>query len=76
MVWTATATGGLAGPLRYQFWVYQEGAGWSLGRDWSTSNTFNWTPAGGRYAVQVWVRSAGSTATYEHWLGTGFFEIQ
>ncbi len=29
----------------------------------------------GQHAVQVWVRSAGSTAPYEAWLGTGYFSI-
>jgi len=34
-----------------------------VGQDWSTSNTYVWTPMkpSGSYQVEVWVRSAGST---------------
>lgn len=36
---------------------------WSVGRDWSTSNIFNWTPgAGGDYVIGVWARSSGNLA--------------
>lgn len=76
VVWTAKAIGGTAGPLRYQFWVYEEGSGWTIARAYSTNNTFSWTPsAPGRYSFQVWVRSAGSTATYEGWMSSGVFEV-
>ena len=72
IVWTAKAIGGTAGPLRYEFWVYHPASGWSIGRTYSTSNTFTWTPsAPGTYMLQAWVRSNGSSANYEGWLGTG-----
>jgi hypothetical protein len=77
ITWTATATGGLP-PLQYQFWRFREGAGWTMVRDYSTTNTFSWTPGandGGRYALQVWVRSAGSSAAYDAWAGTTYFNI-
>jgi subtilase family serine protease len=61
VVFTATATGGVA-PLQFKWWVFN-GAVWSVGKDWSTSNTFNWTPAvGGNYTIGVWARSSGNGA--------------
>lgn len=68
VTWTATATGGTA-PYTYKFVVFN-GSSWSVGQDWSSTNTWQWTPAqSGDHAVQVWVRSAGSVATYDAWLG-------
>jgi N-acetylmuramoyl-L-alanine amidase len=75
--WTATATGGTAGPLQYEFWVRAPDGTWTLAQAYSTSNTFNWTPTvAGTYSLQVWARSAGSTASMEAWLGSGTFTIQ
>jgi hypothetical protein len=71
--WTAMATGGLA-PLQYQFWRLDGGV-WSMVRDWGTSNTFTWRTGLadiGAHALQVLVRSAGSSAPYESWLGESF----
>jgi hypothetical protein len=66
---TATATGGIA-PLQYQFYAFKEGQGWTLLRAYGSANTFAWTPAStGLYSLQVWVRNAGSTATYQAWAG-------
>jgi hypothetical protein len=80
IVWTAIATGGTAGPLQYRFWRFNQATGvWSIVQDYSSSNTFSWTPAAGEagtYAIQAWVRSAGSSATYEGWAGTGFFTVR
>ncbi len=65
-VLTATATGG-SGPYMYEFWVFN-GSTWSLGKSWSASNTFSWTPAApGAYTIQVWIRNAGSTGP-DAWL--------
>ncbi|HEY2433338.1 MAG TPA: hypothetical protein VGI12_11755 [Vicinamibacterales bacterium] len=73
--WTLNASGGIA-PLQYQFSVYRQGVGWTLGQDFSTSNTFNWTaPADGTYVIQVLVRNAGSTNTYDAWTNSGYFTI-
>ena len=42
--------------ILYRFWVYSGGS-WSVARDWSSSNTFAWTPsAAGDYQFTVWVR--------------------
>jgi probable HAF family extracellular repeat protein len=62
VTFTAAATGGTA-PYQYEWWLYN-GATWTMLQAWSTSATWAWTPATtGQYSVQVWVRSAGSTAT-------------
>jgi hypothetical protein len=76
ITWTATGIGGTASPLEYKFLMFSEGAGWTVMQDWSTQNTAAWTADLGNHMVQVWVRSAGSTASYEGWKSTGFFMIQ
>jgi hypothetical protein len=76
MTWTATATGGVA-PLQYQFWLYRVGSGWTLLQDYGPSNQAPWTPkTAGTYALQVWVRGAGSTVAYEAWRSSGLFQVQ
>ncbi len=73
--WTASVSGGVA-PLEYKFWVLKSGGAWTMARDYSPSNTFTWTPTSdGSYALQVWVRNAGSTTSYDTWVGTPFFTI-
>ncbi len=79
ITWTAVGVGGTSSPLQYKFLMLTEGVGWTLMRDWSSQNTVTWTTSNadiGNHLIQVWVRSAGSTATYEGWLGTGYFIIQ
>ena len=69
ITWTATAFGGNA-PLHYRFWIYDHGAGaWTMLQDYGPSNRAIWAPArAGLYHVQVWVRSASSSASWEAWL--------
>ena len=57
----ASAAGGTA-PYQFQWWLW-DGATWTVVEDWSTGNTFAWTPStpNPNYAVGVRVRSAGST---------------
>jgi hypothetical protein len=74
VTFTATATGGV-GPLQYQFWIYNATPGWTLGRDYSTSGSFTYSPTAGQNAVQVWVRSANSVAKYDVWASSGYFTI-
>lgn len=63
---TATAIGGV-GPYTYKFYVFN-GTSWTIGRDWAPSNTWTWTPAvSGLFSLQVWIRNAGSLATYDAW---------
>jgi hypothetical protein len=77
ITWTATAAGG-AGPLLYQFWRLRQGVGWMLAQDYSTLNTYSWTPVeadAGTYLIQVWVKSALSPAAFDAWSSTGNFQI-
>ena len=80
VTWTALASGGSAGPLQYQFWRYNQGTGlWTMAQAYGSSRTYTWTPAAGEegtYSLQVWVRSAGSSATYQGWAGTPMFAVQ
>jgi len=74
VTWTAFASGG-SGPYSYKFWIY-DGVTWTLGSDWSTANTFEWTPSfAGNYSVQVWLRSIGSAAAYDGWGGFGPYGV-
>jgi hypothetical protein len=78
ITWTARVKGGTAGPIQYQFWLYSNNA-WAIAQPWSSTPTFTWQPKwadAGRHAIQVWVRNAGSTANYDAWKGTGYFDIQ
>ena len=78
VTWTARASGG-TGPLEYQFWRYnQDMAAWTMAQAYSPSATYSWTPTaadGGAYTVQVWVRSAGSTASYDAWLSSNTLTV-
>jgi hypothetical protein len=70
VTWTAVADLG-SSPYSYKFLLH-DGSTWTIGQDWSASNTWTWTPAyGGTYSVQVWVRNAGSAAAYDAWHGGG-----
>jgi len=47
-----------------------DGTKWTIGQDWNASNTWTWTPkVAGSYAIQLWVRNAGSVAEYDAWAG-------
>jgi hypothetical protein len=74
----ARATGGPA-PLQYRFFRLNRATGvWTLVRDYSTLDTYTWTPAAGdegSYNIQVWVRGAGSTAAYDSWRSSDAFSI-
>jgi hypothetical protein len=74
ITFSATATGGPA-PLQYKFLRYSAATGWRVAQDYSATNTFTWFPPEGENAVQVWVRAAGSTATYLDWMSTGSFTV-
>jgi hypothetical protein len=75
VTWTANVPGGTP-PLQYQFSVWRSGVGWSLGRDFSPSNTFTWTaPADGTYVVQLLVRNGGTVMGYDGYTNSGYFNI-
>jgi hypothetical protein len=78
ITWTAQAIGGTAGPLEYQFWR-RDGTTWIMVQDYSPLNFYAWTPGTadrGQHYVQVWVRSAGSSAAYEAYKSSGLFWIE
>jgi hypothetical protein len=78
ITFTATGAGG-TGALEYKFFLWNATTGaWTILRDWSAANQASWIPGTsgtGRHAVQVWVRSAGSTALYEDWRSSNVFNI-
>jgi hypothetical protein len=64
ITWTCVASGGSS--LRYQFWVNTPGLGWWIPQDYSSSNTFVWTPVTpGNYQVGVRVKDASSANVYD-----------
>lgn len=73
ITWTATPTGGVA-PYEYK-WLVVNGNTTVLA-NWSTSNTFVWTPStASAYKVVVWVRSAGNTADAAEGSGEAAYTI-
>jgi hypothetical protein len=64
---TGSSTG-CAAPA-YRFWISPPGGGWSIVRDYSTSNAFNWsspaTGLAGSYRLEVDVRDQGESAVYD-----------
>src|SRR5262249_35397409 len=80
VTWTAKTVGGTAGPLLFRFVKYSVTTGtWTLMQDYSTSRTFTWTPSfadAGSHLLPVWVNSTGSTAPYDAYNTTGYFDVQ
>jgi subtilisin family serine protease len=78
IMWTAAATGG-TGNFEYQYWRYRASTNiWTLVQKYSALSTFTWQPSAGEagtYAVQVRVRSVGSTAPMQASRSTGNFVI-
>jgi hypothetical protein len=78
ITWTAVAIGG-TGNLEYQFWRYRASTNiWTLVQKYSALSTFTWQPSAaeaGTYAMQVRVRSVGSTAPMQASRSTGNFVI-
>src|SRR5205807_5801642 len=73
LTFTAQTIGG-TGPLQFQFWRY-DGSMWSMVQDYSASNSYVWQTIAadqGPHSMQVWARSAGSTARYDAYAGTSF----
>jgi hypothetical protein len=77
ITWTATASA--QGFAEYKFFRQDRStAGWTVLRDWSGDNQASWTPGVGNsgwHALQVWVRTAGSSVAYEDWLGSDYFLV-
>ena len=77
VTWTASATSS-TGAVEYKFLLFGQQTGWRVAQDYSTSATFTWTPGWndiGKASLQVWVRTAGSTAPYEAWRGLDAFDV-
>jgi len=73
VTFAATAIGGTP-PLQYKFWM--NGDAWTLLRDYAPDNTVAWTPTVPRtYQLQVWVRSADSTAAYDDFRPSGLLPV-
>src|SRR6202011_4210701 len=60
------ATSGCPNP-RYRFWVQQPNGAWSVGQDYGTFGTFNWSASGtaGNYGLEVDVRDALASVSYD-----------
>ena len=61
---------------RYQFWIQAPGGSWTVAQAYSSSASFSWNTTGipaGTYRYSVWVRDAGSTASYDAYFpGTAY----
>jgi hypothetical protein len=54
--------------LQFEFFVEPPGGQFAVVQAWSSSNVFAWNTSGlspGPWAIGVWARQSGSTATYE-----------
>ena len=64
---TATAAAGCSSP-QYEFWTQPPGGAWTVAQAYSPSATFSWNTTGltaGNFHYSVWVRNAGSGASYD-----------
>lgn len=65
VTFTAAATGGSPN-VEYQFWVRSPAGNWTLGQDYSTSNSFAHTPIeAGDSVVVAYARNVGSAAAFD-----------
>jgi RHS repeat-associated protein len=75
---TATPDGGVP-PFEYRVWRYHQGTGlWTLVCEYGPAPTCPWTPGledEGPSDFQVWVRTIGSTASYEAYANTATVPI-
>ena len=64
---TITASASGCANARYEFWILAPGGSWTMAQAYSSSATFAWntTPPAGTYRYSVWVRDAGSSASYD-----------
>jgi hypothetical protein len=73
VTWTA-AVSGAPGPWEYKFVAY-DGGGWKVLQDYSPQPTFAWFPPATTCALQVWVRTVGSSAAWEQYQSSGLFVV-
>jgi phosphatidylinositol-3-phosphatase len=64
---TLSASATCPGTPQYRFWIRPPGAAWRIVRDYGTTSSLTWTPPAtkGPYGLEVDVRDAGATASYE-----------
>ena len=64
---TFTATTSTCTNPTYRFWVQQPGGSWEIAKNYSATNTFNWTGSGsaGAYPIEVDVRQQTSSLSYD-----------
>ena len=63
-----TATSSCPGTPEYKFWMLPPGGTWTVLRDYTPSNTYDWLVSGkpaGDYGLEVDVRDQGSMETWE-----------
>ncbi|MDD1752797.1 MAG: hypothetical protein LUQ38_06900 [Methanotrichaceae archaeon] len=77
--WTALASDSDKDPILYRFWLNGPSTGndWKIAQDWSTRNTWLWTPRStdaGAYAVFAYVRDGKHAGVegYDGILGTSY----
>jgi len=78
ITWTASASGGPGAAFLYQFWRFKLGVGWTIVQDYSASSTYSWTPGAsdlGSYSLQVWVKTALSSAAYDGYVSVPAFDV-
>jgi hypothetical protein len=59
-------------PPEYKYLMLPPGGSWTVLSDWSSYAPYTWNTTGlttGTYQIEIWARSAGSTALYEAWAG-------
>ena len=74
VTFTGQATGG-TGSYEYEFWLQGPDGSWTSAQGYSGNPSWTWSTAGyapGRYNIQVWARSIGSTAQHDVYKGTSF----
>ncbi|MBE0448189.1 MAG: hypothetical protein IBX64_08850, partial [Actinobacteria bacterium] len=70
---TANATGGAE--LLYKFWV-NDGTGWTVAQDYSTSNSFVWRPTtAGEYKISVYVKYRYTTKGIDAYGQISYYKI-
>jgi hypothetical protein len=55
---------------QYQYWVLPPGGSWTIVQSWTTASSFSWATTGlssGTYQLEVWVKDASSSATYDNY---------
>jgi hypothetical protein len=74
VTWMAGVAEG--GNWEYQFWGFN-GTSWVLLQPYQLNKGgLSWMMTSGTRAVQVWIRSPGSTAAFEKYYSSGLFVVQ